>query len=112
LRDSAGFAPDFAALHRPGDMCPTWRAYALGPAAIGELKAKPGGELQVHGSGAAFTGWVVGRHALSIPRVRARDMAQGRGVRPPRAGPTARTQRDGEVPLRIEERELEAGGPN
>jgi hypothetical protein len=41
LRDSAGFAPDFAASHRPGDMCPTLASIRHLPDRRSRLEPEP-----------------------------------------------------------------------
>ena len=49
-------------------------------AAIGELKAKPGGELQVHGSG-ALTRWLLGRQLVDEMNLLVCPVVVGQGTR-------------------------------
>jgi dihydrofolate reductase len=56
-------------------------------AAIGELKAKPGGELQVHGSG-ALTRWLLGNDLVDEIHLLICPVVVGQGTRLfPDAGP-------------------------
>jgi dihydrofolate reductase len=58
-------------------------------AAIGELKAKPAGELQVHGSGALFR-WLLENHLVDEMNLFTFPVVVGQGTRLfPDAGPDA-----------------------
>jgi dihydrofolate reductase len=58
-------------------------------AAIGELKAKPGGELQVHGSGARSR-WLLGNDLVDEMNLLIVPVVVGQGTRLPRQRPGQR----------------------